>query len=205
MPRVFVAFDVGAPARAALTQHMRDLAAALPGVRWVQPATLHLTLAFLGERDAAETETIVRLCGEAAQVVAPFELRLGKLGIFGTPQRPKVIWRGVDGASTALLALHTVQMDLTGRLAAAGLLVPAEPVEAQHFTPHLTLARLKAPLPPAAAAATLSALLAAPPAAANAAAIPCDALALMRSDLLPAGARYTALATQPLAPKVGHP
>jgi 2'-5' RNA ligase len=135
MTRVFIALHLSDDARAALGRELRRLGRALPGVRLSDPASLHLTLAFLGEIDDATLAAVIALTGEVARATPPFHLALGRLGIFGPPEAPRVVWAGVGGELPRLRAL---QRRLSEALEPLGF--PRDP---RPFSPHLTLARIK--------------------------------------------------------------
>jgi 2'-5' RNA ligase len=127
--RLFVALDLPGPARAALAR-FRD-AAADPAVwRPLPDASLHVTLAFLGQRpDPDPAATVVAALGERP---AP-ALALGD-ALLLPPRRPRVLTVAVADAGGALAAL---QAELSEALAAAGEYEP----EARPFRPHVTVAR----------------------------------------------------------------
>lgn len=200
MTRTFLAIELNDAARSYLHQQVQQLARALPRVRWVDPETLHLTLAFLGELEDAQLEQATRAALEVAQASHPFTARVGSLGQFGPAQQPRVIWIGVAGNLQPLLDL---QARLAGRLAQDGF-----PPEERAYAPHLTLARIKAPL----SAQELAALRRLIPASASSRghqpspasdqtppAIPVTHLSVMKSELTRAGARYTCLQRCPFA------
>ena len=194
--RTFIALDLSEVARTALRGELRRLARALPDVRFVDPDSLHLTLAFLGELDDDTLAAVIALAGEVARHTAPFELALAGLGVFGPPTALRVIWAGVGGETRSLLALQ--------RRLAAALEAEGFPREQRPFSPHLTLARLKRPLD-AAARQRLDKLLASPaskPASWEARWRVAD-LRVMRSELAATGARYTALSVAPLTGGAG--
>jgi 2'-5' RNA ligase len=182
MTRTFIAVELPDDVRAFLTRQIAHLGRAVPGVRWVDPASLHLTLAFLGELDDEALAAAMTATEEAAVADAPFTLRTGKLGTFGPAFAPRVIWLGVEGETKRLLA---VQEDLVQRLEAADF-----PREERLFSPHLTLARLKAPLAPE-ALARLQTLLREPQRGHVTWHV--DALSVMKSELRRSGAQYTRL------------
>lgn len=188
MTRTFIALDLSEATRGALQREIRRLARALPDVRFVDPDTLHLTLAFLGELDDDALATTITLADEAARPARPFELALSGLGVFGPPAAPRVIWAGVGGETRAL---HGLQRRLADALEAQGF-----PRESRPFSPHLTLARLKRPLDEA-AYIRLRGLLAAP--TPRSTRWPVSELRVMRSELTADGARYTALSIARLA------
>jgi 2'-5' RNA ligase len=186
MTRTFLALELPDHVRAALDGEIARLSAQLHIQSWAKTEKLHLTLAFLGELDDAQLAAATDGAVEVAPMFKPFPLQLAGLGTFGPPRAPRVIWAGVGGDVARLLAL---QAQLVGALAACGF-----PREERPFSPHLTLARIKAPLPPA-ELARLPQLLAASGARARWTA---DALAVMKSELLRPAARYTRLARVPL-------
>lgn len=193
MTRTFIAIELGEVARAFLIRESARLARELPAVHWADPAGLHLTLAFLGELDDARLADAQAATGEAAPVVAPFALRIAGLGSFGPPTSPRVVWAGVAGDLPALARLHAA---LSAALEQRGFALDTRP-----FAPHLTLARVRAPLPPV-AAARLGDLIRASQHTANrhptGASISVDHLSVMKSELARPIARYTCLRAVPL-------
>ncbi len=188
MTRTFIAVELPDNVRTFLTRETARLGRALPGVRWVDPASLHLTLAFLGELDDDALASAKRATEAAAAASDPFMLRTGALGTFGPQHAPRVIWLGVAGEMPRLLA---TQEALAQRLEEAGF-----PREQRPFSPHLTLARLKTSLTPE-ALTRLQALLREPPR--EHASWRVEEISVMKSELGRAGARYTRLQAYPLA------
>ncbi|MDD5351045.1 MAG: RNA 2',3'-cyclic phosphodiesterase, partial [Chthoniobacteraceae bacterium] len=140
MMRLFVAIDPDAATRAwlaAAQERLRKKLAPFGRVlRWVDPASIHVTLAFLGEvPDAGPVAEALAGCG-----CVPMELGVGGLGVFPNTRRPSVLWVGVRDPSGALVRLQA-------RIAEA--LSPFVKPERRRFEPHLTLARVKAYPPPA--------------------------------------------------------
>ncbi len=180
--RAFVAVELPAEVRDALAREQRRLREDLPGARWVRPEGIHLTLHFLGEIRA---ELVPALEREIAAAVAPspaFAVRLRGRGVFPSPRRPRVLWIGVDGSG----GLEDLQRDTGAALARCGLAPERRP-----FRPHLTLARFRRP-PGRQTLSSLRRILAAP--AGCGGEFTADTAALLRSELLPRGARYTILA-----------
>ena len=108
-----------------------DAASAL---RWTPAENVHLTLHFIGAFDASRLPSLFDAIG-APLPVAPFDVALGRLGVF-PPRGPlRTLWMGIDAGLEALVRMHE---ELGRRLAGAGV-----PTEARPFTPHLTLARAR--------------------------------------------------------------
>lgn len=126
--RLFVAIDLPDEVR----QSVADICRGLPGVRWLPPDQLHLTLRFIGEADDAVNATIHR--GLAAIDFPPLPLSLQGVGCFPSLQRPRVLWVGVRGGES----LPQLQQRVEAAVVAAGV-----PAEKRPFSPHITLARLR--------------------------------------------------------------
>jgi 2'-5' RNA ligase len=188
MTRTFIAIALSDEARVSLRREITSLATALPAVRWVNVASLHLTLAFLGELDDEHLAAAQEATQVAALGGAPFALKLDRLGTFGSPHAPRVIWAGVDGE---VAALRRIQAILSDQLDQRNF----PPQEHPTYSPHLTLARVKDRLP----AAELTALqhrIGAP--LAHTATWTVTAVDVMKSELTRPAARYTTLASYPL-------
>ena len=138
--RLFVAVEIEpqlAAAATALIDELRARASRLaPGARmtWVTPERLHLTLAFIGNADAARSQAI---CGVLSPTVGvpPFRLTVAGVGSFPKTGQPRVIWAGLTAGRDRLQEVERV---VSSRLATAG--IPPEP---RAFNPHLTLARVR--------------------------------------------------------------
>lgn len=115
------------------------LARLLPLVRGrhIPPAKLHLTLAFLGQQDAARLPALLAILERLA--VPAMRLRIDCLGYFA---KPHIAWAGMAQPPAALLDM---QGQLMAELAAAGF----DPATHGAFKPHITLAREAKQAPPA--------------------------------------------------------
>ena len=178
MVRTFVALLIPDEWAAYLGRVEQDLKEGITGVSWVRAENLHFTLRFLGDLG----DSGVRRAGEAvrrgAQEAGAFAARVGSLGGFPSLERPRVLWAGLATGSEEASALARAVNEALRR---DGFGPPDKP-----FRPHLTLGRVRE------GARGIDALrdYAPPPAPAEAV---LDRVALMKSDLHPAGARYTPL------------
>jgi RNA 2',3'-cyclic 3'-phosphodiesterase len=184
MTRTFIALEQDESLRRHLSETIRRMVQALPQLKWVDPAGIHLTLAFLGELTDEQLAKAVQASDLAAQQVSPFRYRLAQLGTFSSPRQPRVIWAGVDEPTGKLTRLHRLlgreleQRDFEG--------------EARPFSPHLTLARVKEPLS-STELQTLQRLLADPQLNAPSPYYHAQHICVMKSELSRSGARYTLL------------
>jgi 2'-5' RNA ligase len=134
--RSFIAIELPGPLKEALDQlESRLKTERQPDVKWVDPASIHLTLKFLGSISTDSVAEITRAIGTAVAGTTPFRLKTGTLGVFPNPKRVQVVWVGLEGE---LDKLNHLQQELEARLAPLGF-----PPERRRFTPHLTLARLR--------------------------------------------------------------
>ncbi len=178
MVRTFIALVIPKPWIDYLALVEQDLKGRMSGLSWIKPDNMHISIRFLGDLG----ESGVRHAGESvlrgAEGRRPFRARLGAPGAFPSMDRPRILWAGLsEGAEDAIALAKSVNE----RLQQDGFGPPDKP-----FRPHITLARAReraqgveafgryAPPPP-----PEGALL--------------DRIVVMKSDLHPAGARYTPL------------
>jgi len=185
--RAFICVELSDDARERLGAIQSDLKGEGARVAWVAPSNVHLTLAFLGDVDEGRVLEISAALDAASSVTRPFALALGAAGAFPSLARPRVFWVGLGGGVGALRDLQ--------RRVAAELRARTIEWDEKPFSPHATLGRVKDPRDPAVArvARALDAARVAPVEFAV------KDVVLMRSELLPAGARYTPLHVAPLS------
>lgn len=135
--RLFFAIELAAPLRAGLDHAIAPLRAAEPGLAWVDPGKLHLTMKFLGDVPDQDAPRLVAAADAVAARHQPFEMTLGGVGAFPNFRRARVVWIGV-AADPRLELLHH---DLEVACGDAGFEVEGRP-----FRPHITLARVRTPL-----------------------------------------------------------
>ncbi len=130
--RLFVAIDLEPSVLAGVAGAVSRLRGRAPRAKWVDPANLHVTLLFLGERPEEQLPAFERQVREAAAQHPPPQLSVRSGGSFGPRAHPRVLWVGLEGS---LAALHA---ELERRFEPLG-------VEREHrpFAPHLTLARAR--------------------------------------------------------------
>jgi 2'-5' RNA ligase len=188
MTRTFIALEMNDIQQHHLTGVIRQVALLLPSVRWVNPASIHLTLAFLGEIDDQQLADTLQATETVARMVPSFSYSLSHLGIFGSPRQPRTIWMGIDEPADTRGVLRHLHHLLNRELAQRGF-----PVDDRPFSPHLTLARLKTSLPPDEQQQLQSLLKSKQEGIASSGSYPVRSIDVMKSELLKTGARYTCL------------
>lgn len=179
VPRCFLALLPDTASRQTL-QRCRDalertIAVPARGVRWVEPAALHLTLRFLGASGNAQIEYLKHMLPTLAPALPAIAGH--RYGIWPNRARPRLLVLELEADA----ALSHLASDCEWHARKAGF--AAEP---RDFRAHVTLARLR----PGCAFGTLPR---------PSLPIAFDAVALMRSALSQPAATYTELARAALA------
>lgn len=135
MPRLFTALEI--PSSTAMQLSL--LQSGLPGARWIDRESLHITLRFIGDVE----RPIAREIADALEWVKtpPFSINLDGLDVFGN-SKPHSLYARVS-RSEELYDLHAEQDRICQRL---GL----QP-DPRKFTPHVTIARIRGCKTPAVA------------------------------------------------------
>lgn len=128
MARLFAALTLPEDLRSRLA----GMQGGIEGARWVPAENMHITLSFVGEVPEASVGDIV----DALDGVrgTGFPVTVSGAGRFGTGDRARALWFGVD-KSDGILSLHA---KIEQALARAGF-----PPEGRKYTPHVTAARFR--------------------------------------------------------------
>lgn len=134
--RLFVAIDLPSEV---LLRLERLLSALRPEalIKWSLLDHLHITTKFIGGWDELRLEDL----HNALTSLLPrneFEIEIKNLGWFPNERSPRVLWAGVHGGA----ALAGLARDTEERLETLGIVK-----EEREYAPHLTLARVKNPIP----------------------------------------------------------
>jgi 2'-5' RNA ligase len=171
-----VAVDVPSDHLARVQELTAPLRAALDGARWTPESNQHITVKFLGSTPSERLSAVAGVCAQVAATHTSAQVHLNELGAFPSLRRARVLWMGIDDPAGVL---ERVAGALDRGFEALG-----HAREARAYTPHLTLARMKAPAP-------IRGPLPIVPTELSPFSI--DHLSLYRSHLSPRGAVYEAL------------
>lgn len=136
--RAFIAVQLGQELERALLQVARRLDHVLGRrlrVKWVRSGQIHVTLQFLGDVDTGILPKLADGLRGAFRDLKPFSVRIGGLGAFPSPVRPRVIWAGSKEGGDLLRTLNRLTLAVTEPL--------GFPREERPFSPHVTLGRVK--------------------------------------------------------------
>uniref|UniRef100_A0A7C1T158 RNA 2',3'-cyclic phosphodiesterase n=1 Tax=Thermofilum pendens TaxID=2269 RepID=A0A7C1T158_THEPE len=141
--RVFIAVKVDEPSLVARVKQLQeDLERAGLRAKYVEPENLHITLRFVGEIPAEKVGLLRQKLREVCY--RKFSMLIKGAGAFPNLSRPRVLWLGVDEGAAELSQLAGFISRIVDSLRLGS---PSGSSE-ETFTPHLTIARLKAPPPP---------------------------------------------------------
>jgi 2'-5' RNA ligase len=177
--RTFIAVDLPREVKAQIADIIAELRPLGSAVRWVRPEGLHLTLKFLGEIPEEQLAVVYSAVARGVKGIAPFSFDMAELGGFPNLHNPRVIWVGVRNG---VEPLHHLYQGVELQLAQCGF-----PGDKRKFSPHLTIGRVKTPHGLEPILTGLSSL------SYESTEIPVAAVKVMRSQLKPTGAEYSAL------------
>jgi 2'-5' RNA ligase len=104
--RCFVAVDIDDDAlMVTFAKAQRAIEATGADVKCVEGENIHITLKFLGEISEAKTSQVADLVKGIA--FKPFTLDFKGVGVFPVMSRPSVVWAGVSGEASEMLAVFT--------------------------------------------------------------------------------------------------
>jgi 2'-5' RNA ligase len=134
MKRIFIAIKVNPESE--LLRMYSSLKAALgaENIKWVDPANIHLTLAFLGDTEEKRVRVLSSMLKERCAGFGEFDFNLTGTGVFKNLRDPRVLWAGIQSAER-LIQLNNI--------IAEGLKLDGFKIEERQFKPHLTLGRIK--------------------------------------------------------------
>ncbi|MBD3917488.1 RNA 2',3'-cyclic phosphodiesterase [Paenibacillus sp. PR3] len=133
--RLFIALALPESMKQAFGEKMERIKEQLPFKRWVHPMDMHVTLQFLGDVPKERIRDIdAALRARASRISWPgLNVGVKGLGVFGRPERPSVLWAGIEADRTVLDGLYQAVVE-------SMITVGFEP-EQRPYSPHLTLAR----------------------------------------------------------------
>ena len=133
--RAFIAVNIPSTCIDILGSLISRLKQSPAKVKWVRPESIHITLKFLGNISEDDIDKIDRVLAEQIAEEPAFEVTIRGTGGFPNLRRPRVLWSGIDDPDKRLKSLAKI---VDRNLAKAGF-----PREKRAYSPHLTLGRVK--------------------------------------------------------------
>ncbi len=137
MPRLFIAIDLPEELKQKFGTIKKRFD--LPQARWVKEENLHLTLKFLGDVEKEKIKKINFTLEKLTRNFPVFSLRTAEFGAFPNLNKARVLWVDVKEGKETVQKLAAL---IENKLSKIGF-----EKEKRSFEPHITLARLKKPVP----------------------------------------------------------
>ncbi len=195
MIRAFLAVELSQELRAELATVQQELKRRIePEMKrdtrmsWAQPASIHLTLKFLGDMDEQVIDSLLATVEQAIGSQIPVNVPLERLGAFPRPQSPRVLWVGPSenwGRGAEAKRIAGIHGAIEQACEGLGFLRETKP-----FSPHLTLARIKVGERQVGVALAKGGMLDQPLSMCS---LAVESVVLMKSELRPTGSVYTKL------------
>ncbi len=138
--RLFIAVNLSTEVKRSIREALDRFPIPNPPWRWVKDDALHITLKFLGETPEDRIPGIIAQLESACRPHGSFNLQLARMGGFPNLKKPRVLYYEVVEGKEALSA---IALDINRSLSESlGI-----PQESKPFRAHVTIARIKRPLP----------------------------------------------------------
>ena len=183
--RLFLAINFPPAVRREIVNVAAPLRESAPELGWTAEDRLHLTLKFFGEQPESRVDSFAAALTQAAIQHRELVMTLGGIGAFPNFRRARVVWMGVSPDPRLELLHHDIEIAYE----ALGCELEGKP-----FRPHLTLARVRQPLP----TERMRELWRAAKRIDYSTEFVVQSIDLMQSDLSSGGSKYTTLASAPL-------
>ena len=134
MKRIFIAIKVNPEGELLRMFSLLKAALGAENIKWVDPANIHMTLAFLGDTEEKRVMVLSSMLKERCTGFGEFDFNLTGTGVFKSFRDPRVLWAGIQSAER-LIQLNNI--------IAEGLKLNGFKIEERQFKPHLTLGRVK--------------------------------------------------------------
>jgi 2'-5' RNA ligase len=193
--RTFLAVELSQELRAVLATLQREVKRRIEPemkrdmrISWVQPGSLHLTIKFLGDMDEQMIDPLREALEQALSPHIAVNVPLERLGAFPRPHSPRVLWVGPSEnweRGTEARRIAEIHGAIEQTCDGLGFLRETRP-----FSPHLTLARIRAGERQVGVALAKSGVL---DRLLSLGALAMESVALIKSELKPTGSIYSKL------------
>lgn len=103
-------------------------------IRWVDPANIHLTIAFIGDTEEKRISLLNSMLKDRCAGLGEFDFNLKGAGVFKNFRDPRVIWVGIQSHERLSILYDRIII---------GLKETGFEIEERQFKPHLTFGRVK--------------------------------------------------------------
>jgi len=179
MIRTFIAINLPDSVRERIAEFQAKLKQDRADVKWVRPESIHITLKFLGDVEEEKMDGVAQAVQRSVEGMSAFTVSVEGTGTFPNDRRPRVLWVGVEEGAEKLADLA---MNLDRELSGLGF-----EGEKRKYSAHLTIGRVRSLNRMDGTVESMRAL------GFEGEAFEVRDVVVMKSDLQPTGAVYTAL------------
>lgn len=133
--RIFIAIELPEVIKREISRIQNKMASPVNKIKWVDSASMHITLKFLGETEEKKLTEVFGRTKKVADEFNPFFVRVKGTGAFPHAGNPRVIWMGIEEGSDELIRMVE---ELERELSGCGF-----PKEKKKWVPHITVGRVK--------------------------------------------------------------
>lgn len=130
-PHYFIAIPLPNSLKNQLAKWQYDLKEIVPYKQWTNKGDLHITLKFLGPVEQEKLELLSETM-KNLEKASGFPLNTKSIGTFGNPEKPRVLWAGIE-KTDALLRLQQSVEHMASKIGFQK--------ENRAYFPHITLAK----------------------------------------------------------------
>ena len=131
--RGFIAVDIGAYPK--IIDYENEIKKSGAIIKLVEPENIHVTLKFLGDTEEKLIDDIERIMINSIKNIEPFQIQLKGSGVFPNQNYMKVMWIGIKNGEK----IGQIANSIDENISSLGF-----EKEKRSFSPHLTIARIKA-------------------------------------------------------------
>ena len=132
--RCFIAINLPESVKTILSGLQHEFKKCGADIRWGRPENIHLTLKFLGNIEEKAVDNINGIIERACNGCTAFNLKISRAGVFPNMKSPRVLWIGLDNSKV----LAGLQQEIEDGTASLGF-----KQENRKYVPHLTLGRFR--------------------------------------------------------------
>lgn len=131
--RFFIALEISTESRSEIEEVQTEISRIFPGIRLTDPEKLHITIAFVGEREDDLKQKLIQVITSATENVSPFFLTPAYLDGFPHLHTAHTLWIGVKGDIDKLMLIRERIKDSLVELKIE--------VDERRYTPHIAIAK----------------------------------------------------------------
>lgn len=141
MIRSFIALDFDSEAKDFLNHLVLQWKKNYPQAKWLRKEHFHITLTFFKALPTKDINPIEELLKKMSEEFSSFSIEFNKVNVFPSWERVRVLWIGCNEEGEK--KIQKIVKALIEGLQKKGIFIEEE----KEFSPHITLARFRSPLP----------------------------------------------------------